>query len=602
MARRAPPAADLRRVRSVLRETFGLSRLRPGQSAVIERVLQGQPTLAVMPTGAGKSLCYQLPALMLPGRTVVVSPLIALMKDQCESLRAKGIAAVQVNSGVESEEAKAAEAAVADGSARIIMTTPERLADPEFIEALLAHPVSLLAIDEAHCISQWGHDFRPAFLEIAHVLPRLGKPVVLALTATATDEIAADICKQLGIPAAGLVNTSAYRPNLDLRVVALANEADKLAQAVKMVRTTAGSGIVYCATVKAAQQVHEALLAADESVGLYHGKLSAPDRHAAQEAFMGGEKRVMVATNAFGLGIDKADIRFVLHYQVPATLESYYQEAGRAGRDGELARCTLLFLRGDKAIQQFFMAGRYPGEEDTAAVVSALREAPADAPAWTLPLLQARLGRARAKLQVALGLLRKDKIVAQARDGSLKLLQAQAGGARMRELTEAYGRKRDLDREALERMVFYAQTGQCRWRVLLEHLEGDAPFERCEHCDNCRRIAAHEAVVEDLLRRAPAQAEAEEDEEDAATVFARGDLVEVRRYGRGVVEEASATQVTVVFSDRSKRSFLPEYVRRASARRRAGGVNAAKPTSVATPDPSSAGTDPAQRARSPAAA
>ena len=565
MPRTATTNAAMRRARTLLRETFGLSRLRPGQSAVIERVLAGRSTLAIMPTGAGKSLCYQLPALLLEGRTVVVSPLIALMKDQCESLRERGIAAVQVNSAIDSEEARAAEEAVADGSARIIMTTPERLADPAFLEKLGARPVALLAVDEAHCISQWGHDFRPAFLEIAHVIPRLGNPVVLALTATATDRIAQDICQQLRIPADGVVNTSAYRPNLDLRVVPLAREADKLAQVLKIVRGTQGSGIVYTATVKAAQAVHEALAAADESVGLYHGKLPAAERAAVQEAFMGGERRVMVATNAFGLGIDKPDIRFVLHYQLPATLEAYYQEAGRAGRDGETARCTLLFLRGDKAIQQFFMAGRYPGEEEALGIVQALQDKPADAAAWTLPLLQARVGRPRSKLQVALGLLRKDGIVSMARDGTLRLLARSASPARLRALTEGYGRKRDLDREALERMVFYAQTGQCRWRVLLEHLEDGAPFERCHHCDNCRRISAHEAVVEDLLRRREAQAQEEVacEPEEVSPVFARGDLVEVRRYGRGVVEEASATQVTVAFADRSRRSFLPEYVRRA---------------------------------------
>jgi ATP-dependent DNA helicase RecQ len=351
-------------------------------------------------------------------------------------------------------------------------------------------------------------------------------------------------------------------------VVPVEKEGDKLAQVLKLVRATEGSGIVYTATVKAAQAVYEALCAADESVGLYHGKLASSERSSAQEAFMAGEKRVMVATNAFGLGIDKPDIRFVLHYQLPATLEAYYQEAGRAGRDGELARCTLLFLRGDKAIQQFFMAGRYPGEEDAAAIVQALQDRPAEADAWTLPLLQARVGRPKTKLQVALGLLRKDRIVTQARDGTLKLVSKAASfGGRLRELTQGYGRKRDLDREALERMVFYAQTGQCRWHVLMEHLEGEAPFERCEHCDNCRRIKAHEAVVEELLRQAPAEEDVAEPEDSATPVFARGDLVEVKRYGRGVVEEAGATQVTVVFSDRSRRSFLPEYVKRAKPAR-----------------------------------
>ena len=263
----------------------------------------------------------------------------------------------------------------------------------------------------------------------------------------------------------------------------VAKEAEKLAQVLKLVRAHRGSGIVYTATVKAAQAVHEALLAADESVGAVprqagRGRARTRRRRPSWPA----SARVMVATNAFGLGIDKPDIRFVLHYQMPATLEAYYQEAGRAGRDGEPARCTLLFLRGDKAIQQFFLAGRYPGEEDAAADRAGLAASRRPtATAWTLPLLQARVGRPRAKLQVALGLLRKDGIVAQA----ARRHAAPAGKPRpsahaLRELTEGYGRKRDQDREALERMVFYAQTGQCRWRVLLEHLEGEPPFERCE--------------------------------------------------------------------------------------------------------------------------
>jgi ATP-dependent DNA helicase RecQ len=599
-----PTAASTlsRRIRAVLKQSFGLARLRPGQQVVIERVLRGEPTLAIMPTGAGKSLCYQLPALLLAGRTVVVSPLIALMKDQCESLRDLGIAAVQVNSAMDSEEARAAEAAVADGSARIIMTTPERLADPAFLDLLLAHPVALLAVDEAHCISHWGHDFRPAFLEIGTLVGRLGKPTVLALTATATDEVAADVCQQLGIPKQGVVNTSSYRTNLDLRVVPVAREEDKLAQVIKLVRATEGAGIVYTATIKAAEAVHLALQQSGEDAGLYHGKLPAPERHQAQEAFMAGERRVIVATNAFGLGIDKADIRFVVHYQLPATLESYYQEAGRAGRDGATSRCTLLFLRGDKAIQQFFLAGRYPTEDDAAALLAALQDAPPDGEAWTLQLLQGRLARPRSKLQVALGLLRKSKLVTQARDGALRLARRKADEGQLRELTGTYGRKRDLDKEALERMVFYAQTGQCRWRVLLDHLEGESPLERCQHCDNCRRIAAHEAVVEELLRKEPAPPE-EDADAGREGVFARGDVVEVKRYGRGVVEEATTLQVTVLFADRSKRSFLPEYVRRASARRAASGTASAGSRSAASsPGPASAGTAPGRRDRRPAAA
>ncbi|MES2939780.1 MAG: ATP-dependent DNA helicase RecQ [Pseudomonadota bacterium] len=569
-APRRAAAVSRQMLRAALKQRFGLARLRPGQQGVIERVLEGRPTLAIMPTGSGKSLCYQLPAVLLPGRTVVVSPLIALMKDQCDALHELGVPAVQMHSAAGTEEARAAQAAVADGSARIVMVTPERLADAEFTALLAAHPVSLLVVDEAHCISQWGHDFRPAFLDIGPALARIGKPTVLALTATATGEIAADICRELGIAAGGVVNTGSYRPNLDLRVEQVAREADKLERVVKLVRATQGAGLVYTATIKAAEEVAGALRQADESVGLYHGKLPAAERHAQQEAFMSGERRVMVATNAFGLGIDKPDIRFVLHYQLPSTLEAYYQEAGRAGRDGEPARCTLLFLRGDKAIQQFFMAGRYPGEEEVIALCGALRDVPPDGEAWTLPLLQGRLARPRGKLRVALGLLRRKGIVEQHADGSVRLLRKDIGGAELLDLADAYQQRRDGDREALERMVFYAQTGQCRWHVLLEHLEGEAQFERCAHCDNCRRIAAHEKVLDHLAGQPaeapPEQAQQQLHEHDAGDAPPpRGTIVDVRRYGRGVVEESSRLQVTVAFADGSRRSFLPEYVRKLRA-------------------------------------
>ena len=556
---RAAPSTQARKIRGLLQGTFGIERLRAGQKAVIDRVLAGRNTLATMPTGAGKSLCYQLPALMLPGRTVVVSPLISLMKDQCETLRGKGVDCVQLNSAVDGDEGRNAQEALAAGTTRIIMITPEKLAEPGFIDKLKAHPVSLLVVDEAHCISHWGHDFRPAFLEIGASLKALGHPAVLALTATATDEVVKDISQQLGIPRDGLVNTGSFRPNLDLRVEQVAKEGDKLARAVALVKAREGCGIVYAATIKAAQEVRDALAAAGESVGLYHGKLPAPERHAVQEAFMSGERRVMVATNAFGLGIDKPDIRFVLHYQLPAGLEAYYQEAGRAGRDGEQSVCTLLFLRADKAVQQFFMAGRYPTEDDALALYTTLHEPPPDGAEWTLALLQGRLARPRNKLQVALGLLRRHKIVALDAQG-VRLLKRDIGEEALAALMATYRGKRDNDREGLERMVFYAQTGQCRWRVLLDHLEGGAPFERCQHCDNCRRITAHERVLDELATQAMASDAAPIDQEKATKTFARGDVVKVKRYGRGLVEEANALQVTVAFSDGNRRCFQPEFV------------------------------------------
>ena len=565
-ARRNGTAADReRRIAEVLQQTFGLRRLRAGQRTVIERVLAGRNTLAIMPTGAGKSLCYQLPALLLPGRTVVVSPLIALMKDQVESMRENGIAAVQLNSAIDSDEERTSREAALDGTARIVMLTPERLAEPGFAQALAQHPTSLLVVDEAHCISQWGHDFRPAFLDIGPSLPSLGKPAVLALTATATDDVARDIAQQLGIARDGIVHTGSYRPNLALKVEQVAREDEKLERAVAFVRGAQGCGLVYTATVKAAEAVHEALVQAGESVGLYHGKLPAAERKEAQDAFMEDRVRVMVATNAFGLGIDKPDIRFVLHYQLPPGLEAYYQEAGRAGRDGQASLCTLLYLRADKAVQQFFLAGRYPTDDDAVALYKALQESPVEGGAWTLPLLQARLGRPRSKVQVALGLLRRQKIVAIDAEGGVQLLKRGLHADALGTLMTAYRDKRDADRDTLERMVFYAQTGQCRWHVLLEHLEGEAPFERCKHCDNCIRIARQE---EALARAEAAQMDdqaANDEHAPARPAFAAGDIVLVRRYGRGEVHQASATEVTVAFADGNRRTFQPEFVRRTRA-------------------------------------
>ena len=559
-------AAFERRLRRTLKDTFGIDRLREGQRRVIDRVLRGEATLAVMPTGAGKSLCYQLPALLLAGRTLVVSPLIALMKDQCDKLRALGVHAVQLNSAVDAEEAQAAERAVADGSARIVFVTPERLADAAFAQLLRGQPTALAVVDEAHCISHWGHDFRPAFLEIGAVLAALGRPTVLALTATSTGAVTDDITQQLGIPKSGVVNTGAFRPNLHYRVEQTTREDDKLARAVALVGELQGAGLVYAATVKAAEAVHAALLAAGVVAGLYHGKLVAAERKARQEAFMRGDIRVMVATNAFGLGIDKPDTRFVVHYQMPAGLDAYYQESGRAGRDGEAAECTLLFLLSDKAVQQFFLAGRYPAKEDLADLYGALQKgSPAADGSWTLESLRDALDRPKAKLQVALRLLRHQGVVTQDRNARLTLARAGLDTDALVRLLTAYRAKRESDRAMLERMVFYGHTGRCRWKVLLENFGEAQSFESCGQCDNCIRIrAAFDVAGRD---RAEADANTQASEATAEAPAARwqiGDPVRVPRYGRGIVESADAEGVTVVFPEGSRRVFLAPFVRAAA--------------------------------------
>jgi ATP-dependent DNA helicase RecQ len=555
----AAPTVDRAAIRRALRRTFGIRELREGQEAVIEHVLAGRPTLATMPTGAGKSLCYQLPATFLPGVTVVVSPLIALMKDQCDKLGEIGIAAVQLNSALNAAEVAEAEQAIAEGRARIVFTTPERLADAEFITALSAHPVSLLVVDEAHCVSQWGHDFRPAFLEIGSATGPLGHPNILALTATATPAVIDDIAQQLGVGRFEVVSTGVYRPNLHYRVEQVTREDDKLARTVALVCELAGSGIVYAATVKAVEEVYAALLAAGESVARYHGRLGAAERRSSQDAFMTDAVRVMVATNAFGLGIDKPDTRFVLHYQMPAGLGAYYQESGRAGRDGEDARCTLLFLHKDKAVQQFFLAGRYPAQEDVADVYAALRRTPADGEAWTLERLQVHLDRPKSKVQVALRLLRHQKVASQDREGRLALRRTALDDSTLASLALAYRDKRESDREMLEQMVFYGQTGYCRWKVLLAHFGEDEGFERCGGCDNCERMAADE-------RTRAVQREPEDDPlhkplpKMPGPSFEAGAKVKVPRYGAGVVATADAQTVTVTFPNGSTRCFLAAYV------------------------------------------
>ena len=318
-------AARRNKISKLLRGIFGVERLRDGQQQVIDSVLDGKDTLAIMPTGSGKSLCYQIPARMLDGTTVVVSPLISLMKDQLEKLEAMGIRAAQVNSSLNRQEEEAALDGIRSTFHEIVFCTPERLSNPEFLAVLQQVKVALVVIDEAHCISHWGHDFRPAYLEMAAAIDALGKPSVLALTATATEDVIADIGKQLGRARMQVVNTGIYRPNLHYSVVQVTNNDERYGRARELVQQLQGVGIVYAATVKAAEEMLAILEAAGESVTIYHGKLAAHERKANQDLFMAGDKRVMVATNAFGMGIDKPDTRFVIHLQLPANLEAYYQ-------------------------------------------------------------------------------------------------------------------------------------------------------------------------------------------------------------------------------------------------------------------------------------
>src|SRR5437867_588042 len=328
---------------------FKLNSFRPGQREVISAILDGHDCLCIMPTGGGKSLCYQLPAVAREGLTLVVSPLIALMKDQVDSLTALGIAATFINSSLAPAEAYQRINDMAAGRFDLVYIAPERLRSSLFLEKLRETKVQLLAVDEAHCISEWGHDFRPDYARLGRLRQRLNNPQTIALTATATPDVRRDIVAQLQIREPKIFITGFSRPNLQFEVQQAMSEPERDQLLINFLRETPGAGIIYSATRKGCEQLVPALSAtAGRRVDMYHAGLDPDVRRRVQDDFMSDKTPIIVATNAFGMGIDKPDLRFVVHYNIPGTLEAYYQEAGRAGRDGLPSRCLLFFAYRDR--------------------------------------------------------------------------------------------------------------------------------------------------------------------------------------------------------------------------------------------------------------
>ncbi|MFA7249644.1 MAG: RecQ family ATP-dependent DNA helicase [Dehalococcoidia bacterium] len=466
---------DLEAYRARLRGTFGYPEFRDGQARVLSALAEGD-VLAVMPTGSGKSLCYVLPALEV-GRTLVVSPLIALMQDQVESLQAAGIAATFINSNLDREEQNRRYRDFIAGRIALLYVAPERFANATFTAGLARAGVHLLAVDEAHCISEWGHNFRPDYLQLGAVRERLGAPRVLALTATANPQVRRDIAARLGIAGRCTeVVTTVDRPNLTYAVERIDSLEARRRWVIDYARGRRGlAGIVYARTRRGVEEMAQALANAGIAAEPYHAGLAAPQRSRVQRAFTVGDLPVIVATNAFGMGIDKPDVRYVVHLNMPGRLEAYYQEAGRAGRDGDPSECTLLYARADRRFQQQFIDDAHP---DDAAVRETWTQWTriADPESGRLPYDAAD----RAPEQFGM-------IVSALRDSGLLdpvALRLTSFDPHARIDTASIATHRAYAEARLREMAEYAETQGCRRAVILRYF-GEQATELCGSCDNC---------------------------------------------------------------------------------------------------------------------
>ncbi len=480
-----PPSPALQRAIEKMREVFRMRDLRPGQAEIIESVLAGRDTLAVMPTGSGKSLTYQLPALVLDGPTLVVSPLLALIEDQYTKLKAAGVAIVRIDSTRTAKERAADLAEVREGKIKIVMITPESVCSPSVQEALEGVKFSLFCVDEAHCVSQWGHDFRPAYLGLRRASEVLGRPPILGLTATATPQISDDVLVQLGMKDAKVCRVSFHRPNLAFDVRKVAGEADKLRQLGKLIQRLRRPGIVYCATVRAVDDLYVALRHGKIPVERYNGKMTQDEREKSQASFMqAGRKVVMLATNAFGLGIDKPDIRYIIHYQMPGSPEAYVQEAGRAGRDGKPARCVLLFQPEDIEIQEHFLKEAHPTKAQARMVAEGLYAWSDEGKEVSVRDLAMSLALPERRVRVILSVLEAMGVAREVKAARWEGVEPKPSREQIDKAASVFEARRISDRRRLASLLGYMNTQRCRVQMMRAYF-GEPEGDKCGLCDSC---------------------------------------------------------------------------------------------------------------------
>ena len=497
-----------------LEKFFGFSALREGQDEVVRSILEGNDTLVVMPTGGGKSLCYQLPALCREGVTLVVSPLIALMKDQVDALVQRGIPATMINSSLGAAEQRDRLRRLKDGEFKLVYVAPERFGRKGFLHALSELDVELVAVDEAHCLSQWGHDFRPDYLKLGAAIEAMGRPQVAALTATATARVREDIAKHLRLSSPKVIVRGFARENLMFRISPCDGNKDKFARLHSLIRQYK-TGIVYCSTRKKVEQVSEELMGLGMKIVAYHAGMSDGDREDAQNRFISREVDIAVATNAFGMGIDRSDVRFVAHFEIPGSIEAYYQEAGRAGRDGEAACCELLFNHADLRTQEFFIEGVNPGFIMIVDLYECIRkhcDAETKELMWSLQEISVQ---AKCKNEMSVGaalsvLTRAGAIerfdVPGQRVRGTRVLHPDWGAERLDLHPAELLEKERRDREKLKTVTEFAYSSGCRQQWILQYF-GEEDSHACGRCDQCTALGSASSDVlgeeeSELVRKA----------------------------------------------------------------------------------------------------